>query len=375
MEKSSTVFLDLKLENRNRIFHAIREAEAISSPALSYSLQLSRPTVRQNLEELTGQGYIYPSGFQGNTGGRKAQVYSVARKSRVAIGLNITKRHITIVMLDLCGDLICDKAIRQPFAKEDAYWRRLGALVGDVLEEQKVPGSAVLGVGVSVPGMVAEDNDRVLYGKILDFAGMDIRTAGRYIPFPCRMYNDADAAGYAEVSKASDSADAFYISLGNNVGGAALIGQKVYKGKYSPNGEVGHMTVVPDGEPCYCGKKGCLEAYCNAERLIAAAGGSLGRFFEKLEKKDAACISEWKGYLRHLAVAIHNVRMLLGCDVILGGDVGAHMDGHLEEIKGLIEERNPFEDGAEYLKICQVKKDAFAIGSALPWIHDLWKTI
>lgn len=54
---------------------------------------------------------------------------------------------------------------------------------------------------------------------------------GKYIPYPCRMYNDADAAGYAEISKSEDLTDAFYISLSNNVGGSVLIDHKVYKGE------------------------------------------------------------------------------------------------------------------------------------------------
>ena len=46
------------------------------------------------------------------------------------------------------------------------------------------------------------------------------------------------------------------------------------------------MTVIPDGKICYCGKKGCLDAYCSAAILSGAAEGKLGKFFELLEKKD-----------------------------------------------------------------------------------------
>lgn len=374
MEKSSTVFLDLKYENRNRIFNAIRKSDGVSSSELSYQLKLSRPTVKQNLDELMEEGYIYPSGFQKNTGGRRAQTYSVSRQCKVAVGLDITRNHIRTVVLDVFGDAICYKSVRQAFIKEETYWQKLGEIVTETLQEQKIPETSVLGVGISVPGLVTEDHSKVFYGKILDFTGMNIQTAGEYIPYPCRMYNDADAAGYAEVSKAHGLTDAFYISLGNNVGGAVLINKKVYKGRHSQSGEVGHMTIVPNGKKCYCGKKGCLESYCNAERL-SDIGGSLEEFFEKLRAGDKVCATEWKIYLNHLTAAVNNVKMLFDCDVILGGYVGAFLDDYLGEIKALLKEKNPFEDGADYVRVCQVKKHALAIGSALPWIHELWRTI
>lgn len=58
MNKESNIHLDLKRENRNKVFNKIREAGSISSFALIYELQLSRPTVKQNLDELLEMVYI-----------------------------------------------------------------------------------------------------------------------------------------------------------------------------------------------------------------------------------------------------------------------------------------------------------------------------
>lgn len=93
-----------------------------------------------------------------------------------------------------------------------------------------------------------------------------------------------------------DLTDAFYISLSNNIGGAILIGQKVYKGEGPRSGEVGHMTIIPDGRECYCGQRGCFETYCNASILSDLSDGDLTLFFEKLEAGDKACMEAWKEY-------------------------------------------------------------------------------
>ena len=55
--------------------------------------------------------------------------------------------------------------------------------------------------------------------------------------------------------------------------------------------------------------------------------------------------------------------------------MGAHMEPYLNELKELATARNPFESDADYLEVCRVKRDALALGGALPFIHELWRAI
>lgn len=374
-EKGSSLHLDLKKENRNKIFNKIREAVEISAPALSYELQLSRPTVKQNLDELLEEGYIYENGTFGHTGGRRAKAYSVAAKSKVAVGIDLTRHHITVIIIDLCAELIYEKRIRADFSQEDSYYKKLGELTEEAVASVQIKEEAVLGVGITVPGLITEDHQTVFFGKILGFTGLTAAEIGKYIPYPCRMYNDADAAGYAEISKSEDLTDAFYISLSNNVGGSVLINHKVYKGEGARSGEIGHMTIQPGGRACYCGQKGCFEAYCNAGILAGGCDGNLRIFFERLEQGDARCSQLWEEYLHHLAIAVNNVRMLFDCKIIIGGYVGEHFEKYLPSLKRMAAERNTFEEDADYLRVCAVKKEALALGGALPYVHGFLKNI
>lgn len=375
MKKENSIHLDLKKENRNKIFNKIREASEISAPSLEYELQLSRPTVKQNLVELLEEGYIYESGSLGHTGGRRAKAYSVAAESKIAIGVDLTRHHITVIMINLCGKLICEKRIRADFSLEDHYYKCLGELVKEVVTSGQIKEEAILGVGIAVPGLITEDHQTIFYGEILGFTGMTAKEIGKYIPYPCRLYNDADAAGYAEISQSDDLTDAFYISLSNNVGGSILIDHKVYKGEGPRSGEIGHMTIQPDGKECYCGKRGCFETYCNATILSRECDGNLKEFFDRLKSGDERCNSVWEEYLNYLAVAVNNVRMLFDCKVIIGGYVGTYFEGYLPKLKRMAAKRNTFETNADYLRVCKVKRDALALGSALPFVHEFWKNI
>ena len=233
----------------------------------------------QNLLELQKVGLVRDSGSIGNTGGRRARVFSVVKDAKLSIGLDIDKTGVTAVLVDLKGNIVCKEQKYIGFSQSDSYYRQIGEIVLQLIESAHVPADKILGVGIGVPGLVTEDRERVFYGKILDFDGAICRDFSRYIPFPCRFYNDAKAAGAAELWNRADLNNAFYVLLSDHVGGAVIHNHTVDLGEHTRAGEIGHLTIVPFGKRCYCGRMGCVESYCSASVLAEKASGSLEGFF------------------------------------------------------------------------------------------------
>ena len=129
------------------------------------------------------------------------------------------------------------------------------------------------------------------------------------------------------------------------------------------------MTVVIDGESCYCGKKGCLDAYCAAWRLSGMADGKLDRFFSLLDQEDEEAAKIWDSYTDYLAIAVNNIHMVLDCDIVLGGYVGSCMDTHLQKLWDKAAGRNIFLEKEPYVKVCNYKVAAAALGAALKVIE------
>ena len=146
-----------------------------------------------------------------------------------------------------------------------------------------------------------------------------------------------------------------YLSLSNSVGGAILTGGALYGGDHLRAGEFGHNTLVPDGRPCYCGKKGCLDAYCSAKVLSQLTDGNLALFFDGLRSGNAALQTAWNEYLSYLAVAVNNLRMTFDCDVIVGGYVGGFLAEFGEPLREMLVERNTFEPDSSYLKFSRYR--------------------
>lgn len=156
-----------------------------------------------------------------------------------------------------------------------------------------------------------------------------------------------------------------FISLNNSVGGSIIVDNQIYAGQNHRSGEFGHMTIVPGGHTCYCGQKGCMDAYCSAKILSDSTQGSISEFFRLLRTGHEPQTALWEEYLVYLVVAINNLRMLYDCDVILGGYAGAYMEEYIGTIQELLAGKNTFEADGSYLRVCKYKLEATAVGAAL----------
>lgn len=369
---------EIKIKNRQMIYQFIRTHGAVSKQDIVVALQLSLPTVTQNLEYLKNQGLIEDSEQIKNTGGRNATAYTCVENAKMAVGVNLTVHHMNAVAVDLSGNVVGLVKERIRFnLEDDAYLKRLGEVVEQVKTEANISDENLLGVGISVPGIISDDGNTVEYGLTLGFTGKKKEEIAKYIPYESRLVHDSYAAGYMETWNNHKGQNAFYISLNNSVGGAVIIDGEVYGGDTQKGGEIGHMTVVPqDGEMCYCGKRGCFDTVCKAGNLDQYTDGNLEEFFRCLKAGDKKAEELWSRYLDDLSMAIHNIRMLFDTEIILGGYVGTHIGEYMSELCERVNERDPFYDDAnEFLSICRYKVEASAAGAAAFFIDEFMNGI
>lgn len=361
--------------NRKNIFRMFCEYPALSKQDIVHELGLSLPTVTQNLAELSERGWIAESGQIKNTGGRSAKTYSLCRRAKTAIGLDITRSDILAVAVDMCGDVISTYRVKHEFECSDAYFQQLGVVVDRIIRDGALDPDNILGVGISLPALVTADHESVFYGEILNITGLSRAAIGKYIKYPTQLFNDAKAAAFAERWKDPELDNAFYVMLSNNVGGAVIINNEVYMGVNFRSGEIGHITVVPNGRQCYCGQRGCLDQYCSATVLSDLTGGDLDEFFRLLGSRDSTAMQHWDKYLDHLATAINNVQMLFDCKVVLGGYVGGYINDYIMDLQKRLSRLHSFAPDGSYLQACMYKRNALAAGAALNYISRFIESV
>lgn len=131
-------------------------------------------------------------------------------------------------------------------------------------------------VGVGAAGFVAADRSTVVFAPHLSWRNEPLREAlGARLDLPISIDNDANAALWAEhrFGAARGTIHAVMITLGTGIGGAILVGGHLVRGRYGIAGEFGHMQVVPGGQRCECGNRGCWEQYSSGNALVREARG------------------------------------------------------------------------------------------------------
>ena len=378
--------IEVKKINRNQIFRFVNKYEKVSKPDIASSLGISMPTVLQNVNELIDRGLIREVGAFESTGGRKAKVIAPIQDARYAIGIDITQNHVSLGLADLSGKVLRHTRQHKLFINKRQYYKEMGEMAVEFLENSKIPEDRFLGFGISVPGIITPDDNKIAYSHALGIKDVPCSIFTQCIPYPCVFSNDANAAGIAEMYSADRRFTTVYLSLSNSVGGTIIIDKSngndenqvidnIFLGDNCRSGEFGHMTLISGGRTCYCGKQGCVDAYCSAKILAAYTDGKLEKFFEELEKGNNEYSKVWEEYLTHLAMAINNLRMAFDCSVIIGGYVGSFIEPYLTHLQEKAGQLNTFEMNAQYIKPCRFKTEASALGAALRNIEIFISTI
>lgn len=342
---------------------------------IASNLAISLPTAAMHISSLREQNLVVECGLHESTGGRRAKAFACNASAFVGCGIDITKSTIIVVIVDLRGNIVDFEKISREFAPEDGYLKLLNRSLIALLQKNGIPRERVLGVGISLPAIIDGD------GRICDTAfavslpksfQMDIR---RNLPFRLWYVNDASSGGYAEFWDIRDRDNLFYLSLSSSVGGAVRIQNRVFDGDSFRSAEIGHVSLVMGGRPCYCGQRGCVNAYCSSDNLSSEGTAGLDNFFKDLEAGDAECRKKWEEYLGYLAVAIKNIRMLYDCDVIIGGKVGRHIPKYIPELTRRVQMLDSFQRGGNWILACKYRSKSSAVGAALIHIDKFIESV
>lgn len=363
---------EIKKRNCKKVFDYLYQNQRTSKQTIAQALGLSMPTVSQNLKLLEGAGVVRRDGFYESTGGRKAHVLQFVQDARVAVGVSILEESVQLCAVDLLGEPLREETHALPYENSDGYYQQVGRLVRGLMEQLPYGKDRVLGVGIAIQGLVSADGERMVYGAILNNTGATRELFQRYIPYPCRLIHDTEASAAAEFWHNQEMRDAIYLVLNRNMGGALVVNGKIQQG----SGIIEHMTLFPGGEPCYCGKKGCVEAYCSANSLRRATGLPVELFFQRLRAGDEQCRQVWDAYLEHLALAIDNMRMLVDCKFVIGGYLQQFLTGEdMERLTEYVHRQTAFPELPVCLTQSRHGPRSAMLGAAISYVDRLLENI
>ena len=313
----------------------------------------------ETLSYKKGDSFFLPagSGAYQVEGSCDALITTIREKAApVRIGIDIGGTDTKIGLVDIHQKLLAEAVIPTRDGKKEyealstveSTIERIGRRTLALLEEQGIAMDQCTGVGIGVPGTVDRKNGVVRYSNNIRWKQVPLADMmGAYLPLPIQIANDADCAAFGEAVAGAgrECQDVIMLTLGTGVGGGIILDGEIYEGRGIGGSELGHMVIIEDGEPCTCGRKGCLEAYVSATALRRDARKASGRDMTPEEIFAEAGMGDEKLkevvdlYIRRLGIGIVNIVNIFRPQlVLLGGGLSAQGESLLEPLRKMMQE-------------------------------------
>ena len=355
----------VRLANRKNIKQLLYSREALTKQEIVSSLNLSLPTVNLIIQQLKDENLITEQPSDTSSGGRKPQLFCFNYNAKAAVGVEVSQNHNRLVLINLKNKLISENRVRVPFENTEGYWNGVNERIQGILSENDIKKEQVIGAGIAIPGVVRHNDKVVELAPTLSLRNFSYENLKNIFDMPVLIENEANAAGFAEVWNRDVVDNAIYISITKGVGGAVIIDNGLFLGDSNRSGEFGHMTLIPDGDICSCGRKGCFEAYCSTKVLTQYSDGDIDEFFVLKGKGNKGLEKVWDEYLDHLAIGISNIKMAFDTEIIIGGDLDQYIRSDYDRLYEKVNARILYKDAKPIFRISDIGKNASAIGSAL----------
>ncbi len=192
--------------------------------------------------------------------------------ANVALGIDLGGTNCRAAYVCSDGQLGPVRKVSTPFDQNyPAFVDFLAELCREQIAWADENGRSVTTIGMGVPGIVSRDGSIRVSPNLACFDGQPLADdLAELLGVPTVINNDANAVCWGEARYgAGRMFDSFLtVTLGTGVGGGLVLNRKIWTGADGAAGEVGHLVVVPDGRPCKCGSRGCLEQYASASGIV-----------------------------------------------------------------------------------------------------------
>ncbi|WP_374689331.1 ROK family protein [Promineifilum sp.] len=259
------------------IVAAIRGNGPLSRTDLSAHLDYSRASVTGIVGRMVGAGILAEVGEGKSAGGRRPFLLDINPDLGYVVGVDIGATSVDVALADFRGRIL--ERIAQPAdvrGRPDEFLGCVADLIGDLLARRGTASTAVMAVGVGVPGPVEFAPGVLIAPPLMPlWEGFPIKDflRARFPMARVAVDNDVNimARGECQAGAGKGLENFLFIKIGTGIGCGIITNGQVYHGADGAAGDVGHICVDYNGPVCHCGNQGCLEIMAAGPAIAARA--------------------------------------------------------------------------------------------------------
>jgi predicted NBD/HSP70 family sugar kinase len=250
-----------------RIIRTLSERGSLSAAQIARITGLARSTVSTAVADLRRSGLIFdadpPESAESRAIGRPATALRLNPEAGTCIGVHLAIDELRVAAADVSHSVISEQNIPLPLDYgPDLAAQRLKDCIARIYAENGLRQSGLLGVGVSVSAPVSPDGSVHRSAIVPNWAGVNVVSLfGAALETTILIDNESNCSAIAEhMWGAAQGQDNFVLfTVNNGIGSAIMVDGRIVTGLAGGGGEVGHISLDPEGELCRCGNRGCLE--------------------------------------------------------------------------------------------------------------------
>lgn len=253
--------------NRRIVLETIRRHGPIERADIAKRVGLTVQTVANITRELEDLDLVTGERALPKGRGSPATSLMLNPAGAYAIGVHVTPLGLEAALVDLAGSIVAEDRIVMASPEPEASFAAIGKLAAEF--RQRVKGKRMLGLGLAMPGPFDVES--------MSFVGPTTLESWRGIAIEERLKQVTGLPVFIEVDHAASALgehlygagkgfrEFYYLYFGVGLGGCMMHEGMPWRGVGRNAGEIGHVPLVIDGEPCPCGNRGCLERYLSVE--------------------------------------------------------------------------------------------------------------
>ncbi|MBN2853702.1 MAG: ROK family protein [Clostridia bacterium] len=275
---------ELRKFNTLKVLRFIADKKQGTKSEIARATNLTMVTVGNIINMMVEREVLMQDGIDSSNLGRNSVIYSFNLSKNHIIGINMGIDYISFREEDLEGNIIGRKYVQVEI--DISYEEVLSMLVEYIKHKENI-----LGVGITIPGVSNQETGKVEFlPNLKSIKGQYLRNDITAMTNLFTIVEKDVYAGAGLFRENGSKKSTALLSIKGGIGCGVICNGSVLKGHDSMAGEIGHISINPDGPLCSCGQKGCIEKYAADYALSEQLGMGLKDMVEAANMGDAECL-------------------------------------------------------------------------------------